>query len=194
MGFMDEVSSGGGAKLLRFDGRAGNYVVRGSDDTFNNQEFVASIYEAKGGYLKFGEKGQAPERHLGSIFPKDEAPLRSVVVGGGAGRKDTATPTFIIAMQAALATAGEPFQPDGKPEVRGVAEDQVAKVSPSDDSRTNIRGSERKPEPSEQALAHLFDVAGSAQSPPWQRPAKGDGRACARLRRRSGHRRQCAGA
>ena len=79
MGFMDEVSSGGGAKLLRFDGRAGNYVVRGSDDTFNNQEFVASIYESKGGYLKFGEKGQAPERHLGSIFPKDEAPLRSSV-------------------------------------------------------------------------------------------------------------------
>ena len=77
MGFMDEVSSGGGAKLLRFDGRAGTYGVRGSDDTFNNQEFVASIYEAKGGYLKFGEKGQTPERHLGSIFPKDEAPLRS---------------------------------------------------------------------------------------------------------------------
>ena len=77
MGFMDEVSSGGGAKLLRFDGRAGTYGVRGSDDTFNNEEFVANIYEAKGGYLKFGEKGQTPERHLGSIFPKDEAPLRS---------------------------------------------------------------------------------------------------------------------
>ena len=79
MGFMDEISNGGGAKLLRFDGRSGNYVVRGSDDTFNNQEFVASIHEAKGGYLKFGEKGQEPERHLGSIFPKDEAPLRATL-------------------------------------------------------------------------------------------------------------------
>jgi hypothetical protein len=77
MGFMDEVLSGGGAKLLKFDGRAGNYVVRGSDATFNNQEFIADIGAAKGGYIKFGVKGQAPERHLGSVFPKDEAPLRS---------------------------------------------------------------------------------------------------------------------
>ena len=76
MGFMDEVA-GGGNKLLRFDGRAGNYVVRGSEDTLNNQEFIADIYAAKGGYLKFGGEGQAPERHLGSIFPKDEAPLRA---------------------------------------------------------------------------------------------------------------------
>ena len=29
MGFLDEVSSGGGTKLLKFDGKAGNYVVRG---------------------------------------------------------------------------------------------------------------------------------------------------------------------
>src|SRR5262249_1701187 len=77
MSFMDEVSSGGGAKLLKFDGRAGHYVVRGSDENFNNQLFIADIYAAKGGYIKFGEKGQAPERHLGSVFPKDEAPLRS---------------------------------------------------------------------------------------------------------------------
>jgi hypothetical protein len=31
-------------------------------------------------------------------------------------------------MQAALGMAGEPFQPDGKPEVRAVAEDEVRKV------------------------------------------------------------------
>ena len=31
MGFMDEVSSGGGTKLLKFDGKAGSYVVRGSE-------------------------------------------------------------------------------------------------------------------------------------------------------------------
>jgi hypothetical protein len=76
---MDEVSGGGGAKLLKFDGKAGNYVVRGSDANFNNQEFVADIYAAKGGYIKFGAKGEAPERSLGSIFPKDAAPLRSTL-------------------------------------------------------------------------------------------------------------------
>jgi hypothetical protein len=77
MGFMDEVSGGGGTKLLKFDGRLGSYVVRGSEDNMNNQEFIADIYAARGGYLKFGGKGQPPERHLGSVFPKDEAPLRS---------------------------------------------------------------------------------------------------------------------
>jgi hypothetical protein len=77
MSFMDEISSGGGAKLLKFDGRVGDYVVRGSEATFNNQEFVGHVHEAKGGYIKFGSKGQAPERHLGSVFPKDEAPLRA---------------------------------------------------------------------------------------------------------------------
>jgi hypothetical protein len=77
MSFMDEVSGGGGARLLKFDGRAGNYVVRGSDASLDNQGFIADIYAARGGYIKFGEKGQAPERHLGSVFPKDEAPLRA---------------------------------------------------------------------------------------------------------------------
>jgi hypothetical protein len=75
--FMDEVSGGGGTKLLKFDGRAGNYVVRGSDANLNSQEFIVDVYAARGGYIKFGEKGQAPERHLGSVFPKDEAPLRT---------------------------------------------------------------------------------------------------------------------
>jgi hypothetical protein len=79
MSFLNEVFGGGGAKLLKFDGRAGNYVVRGSDTNLNDAEFVADIYSARGGYIKFGEKGQAPERHLGGIFPKDEAPLRSTL-------------------------------------------------------------------------------------------------------------------
>jgi hypothetical protein len=70
MGFMDEVGGGGGAKLLKFDGKAGNYVVRGSEGSFNNQEFVADVFGAKGGYLKFGGKDQPPERQLGSIFPQ----------------------------------------------------------------------------------------------------------------------------
>ena len=32
---------------------------------------------AVAGYLKFKEKGEAPERHTGAIFPKDEAPSRA---------------------------------------------------------------------------------------------------------------------
>ena len=58
MGFMDEVSSGGGTKLLKFDGKAGSYVVRGSEATFNGQEFLADVYSATGGFLKFNGKGQ----------------------------------------------------------------------------------------------------------------------------------------
>ena len=76
MGFMDEVSSGGGAKLLKFDGRAGNYLVRGSEATFDGQEFVVDVYSATGGFLKFKGKGEPPERHTGPIFPKDQAPSR----------------------------------------------------------------------------------------------------------------------
>jgi hypothetical protein len=76
MGFMDEVSRGGGAKLLKFDGRAGNYLVRGSEATFNGQEFVVDVYSATGGFLKFKGKGEPPERHTGPIFPKDQAPSR----------------------------------------------------------------------------------------------------------------------
>ena len=68
MPFMDEVSGGGGTKLLKFDGRAGNFVVRGSDANLNNQEFIAEVYAARGGYMKFGEKGQAPERHTGKCL------------------------------------------------------------------------------------------------------------------------------
>jgi hypothetical protein len=50
-------------------------------------------------------------------------------VGGvSAGRPDTATPTFILAMQSALMASGEQFVPDGKPQVRAVAEDEVRKV------------------------------------------------------------------
>jgi hypothetical protein len=77
MGFMDEVFSGGGTKLLKFDGRAGNYVARGSDETFNGQEFVADIHGATGGFLKFKGKGEQPERRTGPIFPKDLAPSRA---------------------------------------------------------------------------------------------------------------------
>jgi hypothetical protein len=73
------VSGGGGAKLLKFDGRAGNYVVRGSDDTFNGQECIADVYSATGGFLKFKGEKQQPERKMGLIFPKDLAPSRSTL-------------------------------------------------------------------------------------------------------------------
>ena len=57
--------------------KEGCYAKTGSDDSFNGQEFLADVHAARGGYIKFGEKGQVPEKHLGSVFPKDEAPLRA---------------------------------------------------------------------------------------------------------------------
>ena len=75
MAFMDEIG-GGGAKLLKFDGKAGNYVVRDSDTPLNGEEFVADIHSASGGFLKFNGKDQ-PERRMGSLFPEDKAPSRA---------------------------------------------------------------------------------------------------------------------
>ena len=75
MGFIDEAAGGGGPPILKFNKEA-CYAKSGSDESFNDQEFIADVLAARGGYIKFGEKGQAPEKHLGSIFPKDEAPLR----------------------------------------------------------------------------------------------------------------------
>ena len=76
MGNRATKSSGGGTKLLKFDGQAGSYVVRGSEATFNGQEFLADVYSATG-FLKFNGKGQQPERRTGLVFPKDLAPARS---------------------------------------------------------------------------------------------------------------------
>jgi hypothetical protein len=50
------------------------------------------------------------------------------IAGGHAGRPDSATPTFILAMQSAIGASGEEFTPDGKPKVRAVGEDEVRKV------------------------------------------------------------------
>jgi hypothetical protein len=76
MGFMDDFG-GSGAALMKYDGRSGNYVKVGSDDvTFNGQEFIADIYSASGGFVKFKGKGETPEKKVGSIFPKDQAPTR----------------------------------------------------------------------------------------------------------------------
>ena len=51
--------------------------MRGSEATFNGQEFVVDVYSATGGFLKFKGKGEPPERHTGPIFPKDQAPSRA---------------------------------------------------------------------------------------------------------------------
>ena len=76
MGFMDETSTTGRQPILKWTKEA-KCLQRGSDEPLNDQEFIADVRGARGGYLKFGEKDQPPERHMGSIFPKDEAPLRS---------------------------------------------------------------------------------------------------------------------
>ena len=43
MPYMDEVSGGGGTKLLKFDERDRNYVVSGYDPNLNSQEFIADV-------------------------------------------------------------------------------------------------------------------------------------------------------
>jgi hypothetical protein len=75
MGFTDEVGIGGGKPILKFNKEA-RYVKRGSEEAMNDQEFVAKIREARAGYIKFNGN-EEPERRLGAIFPKDEAPSRS---------------------------------------------------------------------------------------------------------------------
>jgi hypothetical protein len=88
VGFMDEVSSCGGNKLLKFDGRAGHYSARGSEATFDGEEFVADVYIATGGFLKFKGKGEQPDRRTGLIFPKTRRrrALRSVIWTRASGR------------------------------------------------------------------------------------------------------------
>jgi hypothetical protein len=78
MGVLDEIF-GGGAKILKFNGQSGSFVARDSDQPLNNAEMVVDVLGARGGFIKFGASGQAPERHLGSIFPKDESPARGTL-------------------------------------------------------------------------------------------------------------------
>jgi tetratricopeptide (TPR) repeat protein len=77
MGFLDSISTNGFGKVIKFDGKAGTYVVRDSDESMDGREFVADIYQASGGFKKFNGKGEKPESRAGSIFPRDEAPERA---------------------------------------------------------------------------------------------------------------------
>jgi hypothetical protein len=77
MGFMDENAGGGSLPLLRWNGQEGKFLRHGSDVEFNGQSFILNPAGAVAGYLKFRGKGEPPERHIGAIFPKDEAPLRT---------------------------------------------------------------------------------------------------------------------
>ena len=73
MGFSDDIGVGGGKPLLKFDGKEAIYKTRNSEEILNDQEYVAKIREAVAGYIKFSG-GDRPERRLGAIYPKDEAP------------------------------------------------------------------------------------------------------------------------
>ena len=77
MGFTSD-NTGGGPPLLKFN-REAQYVKRGSDETYNDQLFIAKVREASAGYLKFNGDGTAPERRMGSIFPEDKAPERALL-------------------------------------------------------------------------------------------------------------------
>jgi hypothetical protein len=76
MGFLDDLKGSGSAPRIKFDGRDGTFTKHGSEENIAGQEWVAHIYRATGGHLKFNGKGTPPDRKMGSIFPKDEAPSR----------------------------------------------------------------------------------------------------------------------
>jgi hypothetical protein len=76
MGFMDDLKGGTADPKVTFDGRRGTYGKRGSDENLAGSEWVMHIYRATGGHLKFNGKGNPPDRKMGPIFPKDEAPTR----------------------------------------------------------------------------------------------------------------------
>ena len=69
MGFIDEAAGGGGPPILKFNKEA-RYAKSGSDESFNDQEFVADVHAARGGYIKFGEKGKPPRSTLVLSFPR----------------------------------------------------------------------------------------------------------------------------
>jgi hypothetical protein len=76
MGFLDDVTGGGGTARATFDGREGTFNIRGGSATLNDAEFVVELGKAQGGFVKFNGPGQPPDKHVGDIFPKDEAPRR----------------------------------------------------------------------------------------------------------------------
>ena len=74
MGFMDQNAGGGGPPLMRWNGQEGKYLKRDFELEFNDEYFVLNPAGAVAGYLKFRGKGETPERHMGPIYPRDEAP------------------------------------------------------------------------------------------------------------------------
>jgi hypothetical protein len=77
MGFMDENAGVGGSPLMKWNGNEGKYLTRDGVAAFNNEDFDLNAAGILGGYIKFGGKGEQPERRLGALYPKDEAPDRA---------------------------------------------------------------------------------------------------------------------
>jgi hypothetical protein len=72
VGFFGDDSAVG--QYIRFDGKTGQYKVRGGDDVCNGRKYVVDLPGARAGYLRFTDG--RPERHTGPIFPRDETPSR----------------------------------------------------------------------------------------------------------------------
>jgi hypothetical protein len=79
VGFLDDVVGGGGIARATFDGREGTFNIRGGSATLNDREFVVELGEAQGGFVRFNGPGQPPDKHVGPIFPKDQAPRRGTL-------------------------------------------------------------------------------------------------------------------
>jgi hypothetical protein len=70
---------GGGPTIVRYDGKTGDWKIPGQDksEPLNGHSGVADVYSAMCGFVRYKkEKGEAPHKETGLIFPKDLSPDR----------------------------------------------------------------------------------------------------------------------
>jgi hypothetical protein len=77
MGFFDQNAGAGGPPIMKWNGNEAKYLIRDGDTAFNDQDFALNAAGIAGGYIKFGGKNEQPERRMGAMYPKDEAPERA---------------------------------------------------------------------------------------------------------------------
>jgi hypothetical protein len=75
-GFFEQNAGRGGPPIMKWNGNEAKYLIRDGDVAFNDQDFALDVLRIVAGYIKFGAKGEQPERRMGAIYPKDEAPKR----------------------------------------------------------------------------------------------------------------------
>jgi len=54
--------------LVRFDGKAGHYVVVETDEVLDNKQFIVAVDETLAGFIRFNGEGQPPDRIQGQPY------------------------------------------------------------------------------------------------------------------------------